>query len=570
LELVELTPGAETPKARYTAAVEDERRRRPYEVAVRVRDGTRLAADCYLPENNRERPVPCLVRGTPYDKGAPGSEVDARFFVDHGYGYVVYDTRGRGKSEGEWRAHVEDGPDGHDVIEWVASQPWSSGKVGTTGVSYSGWNQWATAREHPPHMVCMASFAAAGRWMQEVPYTNGVFQLYYLYWLMGTSGRIQPEWSTVDPGELLYDLPIHRAAMELGIVDQSWRDFLDHDTLDSFWKQLRLDSDYQSIGLPCLHVAGWHDREDLLGAFHHYESMIINSPCAMDQWLVVGPWPHSGVRHPQAEYGGVDFGTDAALDMDALLLKYCDYWLKGEPNGWNELPRVRIFETGTNQWLFKDRWPSKTQSSGWYLGTSEDSGRLSKEPPANQELVRTFSYDPLDPVCVPGPLNFGAVLQPSLDEGYLRERQDVVLYASDPLEGSIRVRGRPRLNLFAASDCEDTDWHVKLHDIWPDGRLIRVSGGCLRAACRESLEVMSPLHPTAVYRFDIELSPVSHTFLEGHHIGLSITSSDFPWFARNLNSMGKILLQDHPRVAANSIHSSREYPSCLSLPTVSD
>lgn len=511
--------------------------------------------------------MPCLVRGTPYDKSAPGTEIDAHFFRDHGYAYVVYDTRGRGKSEGEWRSHVKDGPDGRDVIEWVATQRWCTGKVGTTGVSYSGWNQWATAREHPAHLVCMTSFAAAGRWMQEVPYTNGVFQLYYLYWLMGTTGRIQPAWSTLDPGTLLYRLPVHEAARELGIVDPSWLDFLDHDTLDTFWRGLRLDSDYENIHLPCLHVAGWHDRENLLGAFHHFESMISKSPSRHDQWLVVGPWPHSSVRHPQAEYGGVDFGADAAIDMDALTLRFCDYWLKGEANGWDDEPRVRLFETGTNRWHRSSTWPATSTSSKWFLEIDGGSGHLSTLPTVSTTGSWTYRYDPLDPVQVPGPLNFGAVLVPSLNEEYLRSRGDVILYTSEPLAQDLRVQGWPSLTLFAESDCEDTDWHVKLHDIWPDGRLVRVAGGCLRAACRDSLETMSPLHPGKVYSFGVELSPVFHTFIQGHRIGLSITSSDFPWFARNLNSFGKILLQDRPLVASNTIHTSLKYPSRLDLPS---
>ncbi len=558
----------DTPKARYQASVAAERLRRPAEMAVRTRDGVRLAADCYLPDEARTLPVPCVVRGTPYDKSAPGVDYDAQFFRRNGYAYIVYDTRGRGKSEGHWRAHCADGEDGYDVIEWVADQPWSTGKVGTTGVSYSGWNQWAAAREHPPHLVCLSSFAAAGRWMQEVPYTNGVFQLYYLYWLMGTSGRIQPEWATIDPGELLYRLPIHEAALELGIVDQSWIDFLEHDTLDSFWQELRLDRDYPSLDIPCLHVAGWHDREDLLGAFHHYQSMVEVSPRREDQWLIVGPWPHSAVRHPLSEYGGVDFGPEAAMDMDQEVLRFCDFWLKGEVNGWDETPRVRLFETGTNRWRGEEVWPQASSQQTWYLNAVRSDRSLSRKIASDGEPTTTFIYDPEDPVRVPGSLSFGAVLAPSLDEEYLLHREDVLVYTSEPLLEPVRVCGWPRLLLLGESDCPDTDWHIKLHDIWPSGRLIRVSGGCLRAACRSSLDYMVTLEPGTVYEFDIEMVPVTHAFLPGHRLGLSVTSSDFPWFARNLNRPGKILLQERPSVARNTVHHSQKHASRLILPIV--
>ena len=153
-----------------------------FETGIPMRDGIELAADVYLPDGS-ELPAPFIVTMTPYDKSSWLAAPEARMYQERGYGFIAIDVRGRGKSEGEWRAFVHDGPDGHDAIEWVAAQSWCNGKVGTTGLSYMGWTQWATAAERPPHLTCMISTSAAGRWQQEIPYTDGCFQLYVGWWV---------------------------------------------------------------------------------------------------------------------------------------------------------------------------------------------------------------------------------------------------------------------------------------------------------------------------------------------------------------------------------------------------
>ncbi|HUY97556.1 MAG TPA: CocE/NonD family hydrolase [Verrucomicrobiae bacterium] len=542
---------------------------RRHEVEVPMRDGLMLAADIYLPDPDPGHPVPAIVFGTPYDKRGPGAVDEGRFFQARDYAYIAYDTRGRGKSEGEWRAHVNDGRDGHDVVEWVAGQPWCDGRVGTTGLSYGGWNQWATAREHPPHLVCMASFAAAGRWMQEIPYTFGVFQLYFAYWVYGTRRRIQNSRSDLDWERVLMQLPVAQMMESLGAAPGTWPDMRDHDTLDDFWRRLRLDDDYRTLTVPCLHVAGWHDREDLLGAFHHYESMIAASPRAADQWLIVGPWPHVGTRYPQASYGGVDFGDHAALAMDQLQLRFFDHWLKGQSNGWSDEPRVRLFETGSNRWLTPAAWPLAGERVPLHLRHGPEGTTLGRAGAAANEPPVAFRYDPNDPVRVPGGLSYEEFYEPSLDETHLDGRADVIRYTTPPLTTPLAISGWPRLELHASSDCEDTDWHVKLEDRQPDGRLIRVAAGCLRAVCRESLTHPTPLVPDVVTCFDVELNPVSHVFLPGHRLVLAVTSSDFPWFARNCNRAGRAVDQRDPRVAVNAIHHGPGQPSRLWLPVVS-
>lgn len=201
-------------------------------------------------------------------------------YQERGYAYVAVDVRGRGKSEGEWRAFVHDGADGYDIVEWVAAQPWCTTRVGATGLSYSGWTQWARAAERPPHLACMISTSAAGRWQQEIPYTDGCFQLYFGWWVYLVRRRILDRYGAdqIDWDEVLRRLPLEAIGEFINPSGQTWRDMMDHDTLDAFWRTLRYDDRYQEIDVPCLHVTGWYDLEDPTGAFHHYEGMVAASP----------------------------------------------------------------------------------------------------------------------------------------------------------------------------------------------------------------------------------------------------------------------------------------------------
>ncbi|MCC6790301.1 MAG: CocE/NonD family hydrolase, partial [Thermomicrobiales bacterium] len=230
------------------------------EVGIPMRDGIELAADVYFPEESL-RPAPVIMTMTPYDKSGSFIQYEGKFYQDHGYVYVAVDCRGRGKSEGEWRAFFNDGPDGHDAVEWLAKQSWSNGKIGTTGLSYMGWTQWATAAELPDHLVTMVSTSAAGRWMREIPYTDGCFQLYFGWWVFMVRRRIIEAYAL---GQHVWDeklrmLPLEAIGEFINPSGQTWRDLMDHDRLDSFWDPIRFEEIYQKMTYPTLHVTGWYD-----------------------------------------------------------------------------------------------------------------------------------------------------------------------------------------------------------------------------------------------------------------------------------------------------------------------
>jgi uncharacterized protein len=561
----------ESPFQRLAARARHLQARHVFEAGIPMRDGIELASDIYLPPGS-EGPAPAIVEITPYGKDdglfiAP----EAEHYQRNGYAFVAVDTRGRGKSEGEWSAMAHDPRDAYDVIEWVAAQDWCDGNVGTTGLSYMGWVQWAGASERPPHLRCMISTSAAGRWQQEIPYTNGVLQLYFAWWVYMVRRRIQESFGMAhtDWDNVLSMLPIDAIGEYIAPSGPSWENLVHRDELDGFWSALRFDGRYDQIDLPCLHVTGWYDLEDLLGAFHHYEHMVAASPARDQQYLVVGPWSHVKSRYPDARYGDVDHGPDAAIDMDALHLRWFDHWLKGRDNGIDSEPRVKIFEPGTNVWRQASRWPLSDDQLTLYLhpgAAGVAGGRLAGDAPADGQPSATYTYDPLDPVPTGLDVRRYPLEDVPLDQTEKESRADVLTYTTDELIDPVTLSGWAWLELYAASDCDDTDWHVKITDVAPDGRSNKVTQGCLRASYRDGLSGPTPLEPGLPYRFRVELWPSHHRFQPGHRIRLSITSSDFPWFARNLNRFGPIAEQGNPRVAHNTVCHSADLPSRLVLP----
>jgi putative CocE/NonD family hydrolase len=538
-----------------------------FETGIPMRDGVELSADVYLPAE-AELPAPAVVTITPYDKSGSLVAPEGRIFQERGYVFVAVDVRGRGKSEGEWRAFVNDPQDGHDIIEWVAAQPWCTGKVGTTGLSYMGWTQWAAVSERPAHLTCMISTSAAGRWQQEIPYTDGCFQLYFGWWVYAVRRRIT-EWhgiSETDWDEVLSRLPLEAIGEFINPSGQTWRDLMDHDTLDEFWRAIRFDDRYQDIDVPCLHVTGWHDLEDLLGAFHHYEGMMAASPARDRQRLIVGPWSHVNSRFPHSSLAGVEFGPAAALEMDDIHFAWFDHWLKGVANEAMDEAPARLFETGSNRWREAAQWPLATGERSYFLRWDGSTGELDTEAAEDPDPDRSYRYDPLDPA----PTRLNVKLYPIEDVpitmNEVEARRDVLSYTSEPLSETVVVSGWPHLEFWASSDRNDTDWHVKLTDVDEDGTSIKVCQGCLRASYRDSLEQPTPLTPGEPARFRVELWPAHHAFLPGHRIRVTVTSSDFPWFARNLNQFGPLKDQSEPLVATNTVHHGGTYRSRIILP----
>ncbi len=268
---------------------------RRWDVKIPMRDGVQLSADIYFPRDG-DGPHPTLLARTPYDNQHAVYVRDAKYFAEHGYAVVLEDVRGRHDSEGEWVPFHNEGPDGYDTIEWIASRPWCTGRIGTFGGSYGGWVQWASAREKPPHLTAMASTAAAGAFMEELPWHNGVLMLTMLGWLNLAAGRSTQNPELVENWpEVFRHLPVRDMDAVLGRDLPTWREWVDHSSLDEYWKTLRLDDDFAHIDVPVLHITGWFDG-DQPGALFLHSGMSDSE----DQCLFSGPSATRGhcVPHP--------------------------------------------------------------------------------------------------------------------------------------------------------------------------------------------------------------------------------------------------------------------------------
>jgi uncharacterized protein len=546
-------------------------------VPALMRDGVALNTDIYLPDEGPDGgPYPGVLLRTPYSNQGEPNPAAAAYLARHGYAVALQDVRGRYGSEGEFQPFRNEGPDGYDAIEWMAAQPWCTGRVGTMGISYEGSAQWAAARERPPHLVTMVSTAAAGRWMQELPFDRGVLMLVILPWLYAVSGRVgRAPWLVPDLPDVLRDLPVRTLDERLGIRMPVWREWLDHPLLDEYWQALRLDADdFRRIDLPVLHVTGWYD-DDQAGALYHHEGMCAHSPRGDDQHLVVGPWDHGGTRTPLQSLAGVDFGPAALEDIGELHRRWFDHWLKPDaPGSWPEA-RARVFLGAANAWRTADAWPPRDcVAQPFYLrgdgraNTMAGDGRLDPQPPTAPEPADSYVYDPTDPVPSDLDPRFYAPDQVDtpLDERFKHRRDDVLVYTTAPLEEPLVVAGKPVVHLFASSDGLDTDWFVALHDVAPSGASLLLAAGRLRARFADGLEREVLLEPGVAREFVIELSAVGHCLRAGHSVRVTVTSSDFPRWERNPNTGEPIGTSVALRPATNRVLHEPDRPSRVLLP----
>lgn len=554
---------------------------------VAMRDGVELSCDVYLPPTG-DGPWPVILSRTPYDNAREGGVKRAVWFAKRDYAVVLQDCRGRCDSDGEWNPFFDDARDGHDTVVWCGEQPWSTGKVGMMGGSYGGFNQWMAAREQPPYLAALVTTSSAGRWMEELPYRFGVYSTFWIIWLQLVGARTsQPGYGGAFDGLAPIDWewvttrrPLRDQDLVIGRLDSVWREWLRHQTFDDYWQEISCRGQFHKIDLPVLHITGWFDGNDFngdqMGQFFYWHGMLESSPAADRQWLLAGPWDHGGTGNPQQRFGERDFGPHSVLDMNEVHLRFFDRWLKDIDNGQDREKRVRIFTMGRNEWRDEDEWPPRGTTvvpfylhSGGRANTLGGDGTLSREAPSGNEPSDSYIYNPENPTpSTPDMSKFPSPDYP-LDNRWRIRRDDVLVYTSDPLEADLEITGHPFFTLFASSDCPDTDWHVTLADVLPDGRSEELTWGCLRAACRGGVDVPpEALEPGTVYEFKIEMPATSNLFKRGHRLRVTIASAHFPMACINPNTNAAIGDDDEVRLATNTVHHSSVYASCLLAPVV--
>jgi predicted acyl esterase len=512
-------------------------------VSIPMRDGKHLAADVFLPSD--EGKFPAIFIHTPYNRQYGGAPLpDALLAHDlldrEHYAYVLVDWRGffGSKAAGEGKKRPNHGQDGYDVVEWIAAQEWNNGRVGMWGVSAVGAVQYEVAAEKPPHLVCIVPASANLGNPYGQFYHGGVLQRRYVD-IMGAAGHVGARLVTAHP------------------------------TPDDFWRLAAERIDARRIDLPVLFVTGWYDTNtDLkIGTFQRLRRSAQRYGSTMK--LVIGPWLHTSIG--KRAQGALEYPAAEGY-ADRQSMRFFDYWLRDErKNGWDAEPAVRYFQMGEDRWESAPDWPPATTGPSYYLRAG---GRLTLEPPAGDEAPDSFIHDPGDPVpTVGGSLIEVRKAELQLPAGpqdlrpKIEARRDVVVYSSDTLTAPVTVRGTVRARLFISSDRRDTDFAVRLADVYPDGRSMLVIDGIQRTRFRESLERPEPMVPGRTHEVTVTLGPTAITFLPGHRIRVIVSSSNSPRFEVNTNIwraeglLGRLLGRSIK--ATNRVHHDEAHASAL-------
>jgi len=546
-----------------------------YNRKVAMRDGVSLSTDIYRPSAPGRYPT--ILSRYPYGNGnGAGSLAQPRHWVENGYVFVFQDVRGRYDSDGEFYPYRTEAQDGYDTIAWIVSQPWSDGTVGMSGGSYLAAVQWLVASERPPGLKALAPRVAPFNYYHDVTYIGGALALLSrTSWGVYMSGRTNQE-MPLDMQRMWWHLPLKTLDRSFGLDMPYWRDWIAHPADDAYWAPFQSGQRAAHMDLPALNIGGWYDGI-LGGTLSSYRSATTDmGPHARrNQWLIIGPWDHKLARDGKTQLGELEFGPDSAMDFSNIERRWFDHWLKGEANAVMDEAPVRLFVMGENRWRSEREWPlARTRYTAYYFhsqgvaNTRDGDGGLSTRKPGVAQASSRYVYDPADPVpTVGGNLTPERYAGPR-DQAQVEQRQDVLVFTSEPLREDLEVTGPVSVVLYAASSAPDTDFTAKLVDVHPDGKAYNLTDGIIRARYRESFQQERLLEPGTVYEYTIDLWATSNLFKRGHRIRVDVSSSNFPRFDRNPNTGHTFGEDAELRKAQQAVHHSRRYPSRIVLPVI--
>lgn len=562
-----------------------------HDQVVPMPDGVRLSASLYRPKG-ATGPLPTVLVMLPYHRLKYGEGFNSGlFFARHGYAVLVLDLRGTGDSGGEflpWRGVAEDGA---ATLDWIARQPWSTGRVGTFGCSALGETQFVLGRAgHPRHQAMIASGAggavgsALGRYSYFGSFEGGVFQLASGFGWFTESGAksqaVAPP-AEFDTASVLRELPVSGLVRRVRPGPNSYDDFLGTPLGDPAWERWGYLSDADRIAQPALVINGWGDQtigETLAYAEHMRRS---NPPeVARRQKVVIAPSAHcqheeTGTRFEQF---GVMPVTGASRPYRDWYLALFDRWLADKGDGLDAMPAYTYYLLGADRWLGADQWPpADVQWQRWHLGSDgransrDGNGRLAPERSGSAASDR-FRYDPLDPVpSRGGPLcctGNDADPRGPADQADVERRDDVLVYTTAPLERDLDIAGPLRARLTFSSSARDTDVVLRVADVAPDGRSLGLQEGALRLRYRDGAAPRL-MTPGERYAVTVDLRAIAARIARGHRLRLHVTSSSFPRLERNLNGgAASVADETEPVVATNTIHYDAPQGSYLELPVL--
>ncbi len=558
-------------------------------VPMKTRDGVTLYADIYRPKSSEKFPV--ILMRTPYDKSVGWAVSPAFKIVARGYILIIQDVRGRYTSEGEWYPFKHEQADGYDSVEWVASLPYSNGKVGMMGGSYVGATQMLAAIGAPPHLVGIAPDVTASNYHDNWTYQGGAFEQWFdQNWTtqlarntldhlidqntdarVGTSTLPLTNYPVFNFGQLPAEAHLTTS------IAPYYLDWLAHPDYDDYWKPWSIEEHFSDITVPMLQVGGWYDifSDGTLRNYIGVKAHGATEAARTQQHLLMQIGGHAGFGR---RIGDIDFGPHALENpyIDVMLDWY-DNLFKGIHNQFAIEKPVKLFVMGVNEYRQEDDWPPPQAHSVKYFIHSDGKanslrgkGSLSTSAPKS-EPADSYVYDPGNPVpTTGGPLCCAQeLMEPGpRDQRSVENRDDVLVYSTGPLAQDLDVTGPVSASLFVKSSAVDTDFTGKLVDVAPDGFAIDVAEGILRVRYRDSREHASLINPGQTYQITLDLWSTSNVFLRGHTLRLEISSSNFPRFDRNLNTGEEIRFGRRYVSATNTIFHDAQHPSALVLPVI--
>jgi uncharacterized protein len=555
-------------------------------VKIPMRDGVRLNATVYRPHEHKD-PLPVIFELTPYISDSYNDR--ATYFARHGYVFAIVDVRGRGNSEGKFDPFFQEPQDGFDIVEWLAKQTWSNGKVTMWGGSYAGFDQWMTLREAPPHLATIVPAAAAHVGV-DFPAFHNVFPSYIMQWLTFTSGVTanaelfgDSSFWTEKFGEMyLGHRPFRELDKIVGNETTVFQQWVQHPAFDAYYQRLEITPEqYRQIHVPILTITGSYDG-DQPGALVYYRDHMKygNEDAKARHYLIIGPWDHAGTRSPKKEVGGLTFGESSVLDLNKLHADWYDWTLKGGSKPEFLKKRVAYYVMGADEWKYADSIDTvATSKLTLYLdslnGHASDvfhSGSLSGRKPGSalpdEYVPDQYVYDPLDTRLS----EQDAADNPS----YLIDQRSAlalygngVIYQSEPFTKDTEISGWPKLVAWIAMDVPDTDFEVALFEIKPDGSSVQLSGDLMRARYRESPSEAKLVKPGTIERYEFSrFTWFSRRIAKGSRIRMVLDSPNSRSFEKNYNSGGVVADETakDARTAHISVYHDAEHPSYLELP----
>jgi putative CocE/NonD family hydrolase len=594
-------------------------------VMVPMRDGKRMATDIYRPKDTSKK-YPIIFVRTPYNfnfwdvrAGAPRSmtaELDA---VKRGYAYVEMNERGHFFSEGNYDILGAPLSDGTDAISWMSAQPWSNGKVGTIGCSSTAEWQLGVAAQGNPALAAMipqgfgAGVGRVGPYYEQGNwYRGGAVQMLFIAWIYGEQNQVRPmfppnttqedliqaskmfdlapQMPPVDWAKALQHLPENEIIKAVGGPRGIYADRMEVSTggamikrapNDPAWYRGGLWHDDMKINVPGFWFMSWYDVS--IGpnlAAYNYVRKTARPEIGNEQYAVIAPTLHcSYTRATEDTVVGERHMGDARLDYNSLTYGWFDHFLKGEDNNvLQTMPRVRYYTMGINKWQTADTWPpAGAQPMIFYLASSgkantlNGDGALAAAAPG-ADAPDGFTYDPMNPVnsfggnvCCTG----NAVTGGAFDQRKMEERPDILVYTSQPFKEGVEASGPIDVTLYVSSDAKDTDFSVKVIDVYPNGTAYNLDETIQRVRYRDGYDRPPVwMESGKVYKVALQPMTTSNYFAEGHRIRIEVSSSNFPRFDRNMNTGGNNYDEVKGVVAHNSVHHSKQYASQVTISAV--